>query len=55
MGQKTHPVGFRLGIVKDWKEANSKRGLILNKLKEIAGFEVEKKVEEKVEYRKIED
>ena len=19
MGQKTHPVGFRLGIVKDWK------------------------------------
>jgi small subunit ribosomal protein S3 len=39
MGQKTHPFGFRLGIIKDWKthwfapNANSYRALVLEDLK----------------------
>ena len=39
MGQKTHPFGFRLGIIKDWKthwyapNANSYRTLVLEDLK----------------------
>ena len=39
MGQKTHPFGFRLGIIKDWKthwyapNANSYRTMVLEDLK----------------------
>ena len=39
MGQKTHPVGFRLGIVKDWqtkwfaKKPSDYRGLVLDDLR----------------------